>query len=224
MRFPLVLALAETATILVGAPLLTLAAFSRPARRACVRARLASGERPVAIVWRRLCGALPRAAGFVALATLVLGGAAVLAARGPAPGAVIAAQLMLLAVAFGLASLGLVCSALFADVHDAAAVAYATLAVVLSAMLVAGPYIARAPDAAHAIRAVLVVNPLVGVASILEFDAMRGELLYRISPIGQRRFEYPAWYTIAALYLAAAVVCAGGAIGAVAGLTRRPFK
>ena len=213
------IALIEVALIILAGPLLTVAAFSRPDRRALVGTRLACGESPLSIVWRLARTALGRAAIVVGLASLALLLTALMP-RGPTVATVVTTQVALLAVAAGLLGLGLCCSSLWPDVHDAVGVAYVVIALVMGSLLLAGPYIARTPDATAVIQAVLVVNPVVAVASAFDFDVLRSETLYGLSPIGQRRFDYPAWYALAGVYLAAAVVLLAGAIERVAGLRR----
>jgi hypothetical protein len=64
-----------------------------------------------------------------------------------------------------------------------------------------GPAIESTTHASALIPGSLLINPFVGMASALRFDIFRVEPFYQISPIGQRRFNYPSWYSVASLYL-----------------------
>jgi hypothetical protein len=50
----------------------------------------------------------------------------------------------------------------------------------------------------------LTINPLVGVASVFQFDIFRTEELYRISPLARRQFAYPSAGVTAMLHVFAA--------------------
>ena len=118
-----------------------------------------------------------------------------------------AARVLLLATAaaaFGLAQLA---GALCRDVFDAAGLVYGGLLVASGGVVFAAPLLARVPEAGSLIPPLLLVNPFVATASATAFDLLRTDVLYRATPIGQRLFDYPAWYTAAAAYTAAAGAC-----------------
>ena len=116
------------------------------------------------------------------------------------------------AAALALGSLGVLCGTVFRDVLDAAAVAVILSIVVSAGLLVAGPAVADAPQ--PVIDAGLAASPLVATASAAGVDIIRGEVLYRLSPIAHRRFEYPAWHVATVAYLIAAGLFALGAFSA----------
>jgi hypothetical protein len=199
----------ETAAILLVVPFVTVPLLSGPGRVRAAAA-VAAGAMSRRVVLAGLRAATARAAAIVLIGALALAGLS-LAGRGPALPALAALQVMLVFVALGVIALALFFSAIFADPLDAAACTYAVVALLAGAFLLAGPFIARSPDASGIIKTVLIVNPLAGVASALDADPLRGEVLYQLSPIGQRRFEYPAPWMVGSAYAAAAIAFAAGA-------------
>jgi hypothetical protein len=97
-----------------------------------------------------------------------------------------------------LAALGSCYRAAFADVLDAAICGVATSAVLGFGVFLIGPTAIDLPG--PLLSVMLITNPLVAVASATSVDLFRGELLYQLSPIAHRQFQYPAWYWAAALY------------------------
>lgn len=114
----------------------------------------------------------------------------------------------LAASALALGALGVFCASMFRDVLDAAAVALIVAVVAALGLLVAGPAVANVPE--PAIDTGLVASPVVAIAASAGIDIIRGEVLYRLSPIAHRRFEYPAWHLASLWYLFAAGVFASG--------------
>ena len=87
---------------------------------------------------------------------------------------------------------------------DAAACALLVSGTIGGGVLVAGPLVADAPAAL--VDAALLASPIVATASAADIDVLRGDLLYRFSPIAHRQFVYPAWPTACLIYLAVAAV------------------
>jgi len=96
--------------------------------------------------------------------------------------------------------LGLFCSRMLRDIHMAAALLLLVLGLLLAGPLLLGPLLSHVPDAGIIIQPTLVTNPFVGMASALDWDVFRTELLYRWSPIAQRRFTYPSWGLVGLVY------------------------
>jgi hypothetical protein len=57
------------------------------------------------------------------------------------------------------------------------------------------------------VNAALLASPVVAAASAADIDLLRGDPLYRFSPIAHSQFDYPAWPAACATYAAIAVVC-----------------
>lgn len=108
-------------------------------------------------------------------------------------------QLELACMAAVFVALGLLCSTQLRSASSAAAVAYLMVLIMLAAPLAIGPAVARRPGAEGVINVALVTSPITSLAAALEFDLMRSEIVYRLSPIGQRRFRYPTSSTVLAL-------------------------
>ena len=106
-------------------------------------------------------------------------------------GSLALSQLTLLAAAVALAAVGRMWRAIFADVLDAAALTLASVLALTLGVLAAGPLSSDLPT--PALNFLLGVNPLIAVMSAAGVDILRSELLYRLSPIAHRQFEYPAW-------------------------------
>ncbi|HUK37131.1 MAG TPA: hypothetical protein VLV86_24615 [Vicinamibacterales bacterium] len=71
-------------------------------------------------------------------------------------------------------------------------------------VLVSGPLVADAP--AGLVNAALAASPIVATASAANIDVLRGDLLYRFSPIAHRAFDYPSWTTACLIYAALAAI------------------
>jgi hypothetical protein len=114
----------------------------------------------------------------------------------------------LAAVALAVASIGALCSRVFADVLDAAAASGVIALTFTFALLLAGEIVARIP--AVLLDAGLTASPLVAVASAANIDVLRDDTWYRLSPIAHRVFNYPVWYQAAGSYAIASLACIGG--------------
>jgi hypothetical protein len=116
----------------------------------------------------------------------------------PAP-AIVAAALALMPFAVCALALGSYCSLACRDLFSAMGLALLITVVVCTGPLWLGPVIDATPDASLLIQSSLAVNPFAGLASALEFDLFRSEPFYQICPIGQRKFDYPSWWTVASV-------------------------
>ncbi|MBN2243766.1 MAG: hypothetical protein JW793_13860, partial [Acidobacteria bacterium] len=126
---------------------------------------------------------------------------------GGVPAAVILrATLMTAIVGIFALCLGFLCSAFFRNAYSAAGCALIVIALVCFQPVWFGPVIHATPNASRLIQPSLSINPLVGLASALEFDIFRTSPLYQICPIGQRKFEYPAYASVGLLYLFVSLV------------------
>ncbi len=70
--------------------------------------------------------------------------------------------------------------------------------------LLIGPALDTVPTGA--INAVLAASPVVMTAAAANIDLFHTDLLYRLSPIGHGRYDYPAWYASTAWFTAFALV------------------
>lgn len=113
---------------------------------------------------------------------------------------------VLAAIAAAAAGLARLARRLTRDVHDAAAAVYLVLLAASGGVVFAAPLLARITGAGL-IAGLLLANPLVGMASATGFDLMRTDLLYQITPIGQRFFDYPSWQAAATVYTGVAALC-----------------
>lgn len=109
---------------------------------------------------------------------------------------IVRTSLVVMAVAVCALLLGLYCSIICGDVFSAAGVALLIVVLVCTEPIWIGPAIASTSNASFLIQSSLLINPVVGLASALDFDILRTEPLYQICPIAQRRSHYPAWYTV----------------------------
>lgn len=138
--------------------------------------------------------------GFIAT-SLALSIAAAVAARGPIS-AIFAAHATLATGALAFVALGAASARIFRDELDAAGGALVAALVVTAGLLAAGPSAADLPT--PALNAALAASPLVATASAAGIDLLRTEALYQLSPLGQRRFDYPSWPLAAGSYVVAA--------------------
>lgn len=171
------LLLVESLVVVIAAPIVGVAATSRRQRLAAAAALL--------------CGA---AAWVVSAAALDFG----------APVANLQAQVTLAAAALALGSAGAFCASLFRHPLDAAACGVAAALVAGFAAIAAGPLAGDLP--LPVLNLALTASPVVAAASAASIDMFRGELLYHLSPIAHRSFDYPAWHASAGLYAACAAL------------------
>jgi hypothetical protein len=118
------------------------------------------------------------------------------------------------AAVIGCAALGAAARACFPNELDAAACSLLTVMAAGFGVFVIGPAAIDLPAAA--LNLALVASPVVAVASAADIDLFRGDLLYHLSPIAHRQFDYPQWYSAAGLYFVVAA-----AAGYVTNLTER---
>jgi hypothetical protein len=104
-----------------------------------------------------------------------------------------------------MSSLGAAAAAWLDHPLDAAACAVVLCLAAGIGLFAAGPLLEGAPLAV--VNAALLASPVVAGVSSADIDLLRGEPLYRFSPIGHSQFEYPAWPTACAIYAAIAVLC-----------------
>lgn len=124
----------------------------------------------------------------------------------------VAARLLLLATAAAAFSAARLSRALCRDVYDAAGLVYGALLLAAGGVVFAAPLLVRVPESGAVIPALLLANPFVTTASATSFDVLRTEALYRATPIGQRLFEYPAWYVATGVYAAVAAICSTASV------------
>lgn len=88
------------------------------------------------------------------------------------------------------------------------------LVVWLGFSLVAGPYVTSLANSPVALSVLLAFDPLVLVTRTLGADYLRGELIYRLSPIGTYRFAYPnPWAAVGMQLALAGLALAAGPSG-----------
>jgi len=207
-----VMALVETALVVCLSPL-----FSLQATLATV---LLSPARSATTVLGKLLLPGAFAAGIVvasALAVISLN----LAFGGVLVVEIVQTHSLLLAYTLGLLALGCFCSAVCRTTLAAAGVTYLVVSCLVGMVIIVGPLISRLSQVDVFIHAVLVVNPFIGISSALGFDIMRTTWVYMLSPIGQRQFIYPAWYTVGVCYVLSACLLCGAAIWRVSSLRQR---
>jgi hypothetical protein len=186
--------LLEAALLVIAAPLGAVALIARSAavgsKGSGLLARLRAVTSPV-----------------VAAATSLTVVSAVLLGRGATgeTGTLLISHATLWAAALGLAGIGALAAAMFADALDAAASAVGIAVLAAAAVFVSGPLLDGAP--ASVVRAALLASPVAGAASAADIDIFRTDPLYRLSPLAHMRFDYPSWSAAAAAYLAVATAC-----------------
>jgi hypothetical protein len=116
----------------------------------------------------------------------------------------LAAHATLAAACLALASFGVACRRFFTDPLDRIAVAGLIGLSAAFGLFAFGALTTTWPTSL--LNVLLVLNPVVAVASASGVDIFHGALLYQISPIAHREFSYPAWPLAAAVY-----ACAAGA-------------
>jgi len=123
-------------------------------------------------------------------------------------GAVVyATRLLLASIAAMTVGAARLAAAVWRDVYDAAGAVLTAVAAVTGAVVFAAPALTRLGDADTLIAGLLAANPLVAMAGAAGFDLLRTDLLYRITPVAQRFFEYPSWGFTALLYSIIALIC-----------------
>jgi hypothetical protein len=142
---------------------------------------------------------------FPLLLTVILGlvpGISALAVRGLFGGVpaleVVQASAFVASIAIGAAAIGSYCSVHCGNMFSSAGLALLVILLVITEPIWLGPAIG---SASFLIQPSLLINPFVGLASAMDFDLFRTEPLYQICPVGQRRFDYPAWWAVSAVYL-----------------------
>jgi hypothetical protein len=148
----------------------------------------------VALATRRFRGAVLAAAMFV-LALLISAGwtMALWNWSTAAMGGVLVSHATLAVIGLALAALGGWFGSTLRDPLDAAAFSSGTALVAALGLFAAGPLAADLPT--PIVNAALSASPIVSVASAADVDLLRTDLLYRISPLAHRQFEYPTWYS-----------------------------
>ena len=164
------------------------------------------------------CNAIVRAlfragsVGFVFVGTSIVGlGLSGVLLGGLAFTSVLASQGVLAGFVLVVASCAVLMSHWHANVVDAAGVVYALVLACVAGLILLGP-VDSAIGSEGLVQSALVANPFVGVASALEFDLMRSEWLYRISPLARRGFRYPSPYAAAGVYAIATALFFFGAV------------
>jgi len=117
-----------------------------------------------------------------------------------------ASHASLFSAALLLAALGAWAASRWRDPLDAAAISIGAILIVTIGPLLAGPLTAAA--SARVVNALLAINPLVSTAAGADIDVLRMDVLYQLSPIAHRQFDYPSWPISAGLFLA----CAGAVL------------
>jgi hypothetical protein len=151
-------------------------------------------------------GRIARACGTIAVA-FVLGAVVSCVALQPAAHltALLPPYSTLLLAALAMCSIGAAAAAWLDHPLDAAAFGLAVSLALGLGLFAAGPLLDGAPLAL--VNAALLASPVVAVASAADIDLLRGDPLYRFSPIAHSQFDYPAWPAACATYAAIAVVC-----------------
>jgi hypothetical protein len=114
---------------------------------------------------------------------------------------IIRASLVISTIAVFALSVGFYCSTVCRNAFTAAGFALLILALVCTEPIWFGPVINSIPDQSIPIQSSLLMNPFIGVASALNFDILRTDPFYHICPIGQLRFHYPSWWSVASFNL-----------------------
>ena len=190
--------LVNAAIVVIGAPLCGVAVASQRAGEA-LRRRIQSLPM-VALALSALVAVYVSASAAVTLAGFGL--------SSPAPRLVAASHLTLFAGALALAALGAWAARAFRDPLDAAAFSAGLAIMVSFGVLLAGPLV---QEWSHGlVNAALLASPVVATASAANIDIARTDLVYQLSPLSGRRFDYPLWHVAFGLYAATAALCFGG--------------
>jgi hypothetical protein len=138
-------------------------------------------------------------------------------------GEVLEASLLLLFAGLGFATLGTLLSILAKSPLAAAGLAALLSLLAICSPVVLTPALADGGGTTSLIEASLLVSPVVGLATASGLDPMRSELLYRASPIGQRRFAYPSTSAASMFFAAAAIILSLTSVG-ISVLRKRAFQ
>ncbi len=190
--------LLETAIATVVAPIATVAVLSSVPNRSMLRLRAlrrALGDATLFILTSALC------------AVALLGSRDALAM-------IVTSHLTMWTATLMLIALGAVASVVFRQPLDAAAAAIVVSVLMSTALLILGSLLESAPGGF--VTAGLFASPLLTVAGTGHVDIVRGELLYRFSPLAHIGFEYPTWRAASTCY---ALLAGAGLVAA----TRRPL-
>jgi len=114
-------------------------------------------------------------------------------------------HLTLMVAAFAMSSIGAAARSCFDHPLDAAACALLVCLATGVGLLVAGPLVEGAPTAL--VNGALLASPVVATASAADIDLLRGEPLYRYSPIAHSQFAYPAWPMACAAFVVVTALC-----------------
>ncbi|MBN2321812.1 MAG: hypothetical protein JXR49_22225 [Acidobacteria bacterium] len=123
----------------------------------------------------------------------------------PAAG-ILRASLIMIIIGIFVLCLGFLCSIYCKNAYSAAGCALLVIVLICLEPLWFGPVIYATPNASYLIQPSLLINPFVGLASAIDFDLFRTSPLYQICPIGQRKFEYPAYTSVGLFYLLVSLV------------------
>lgn len=213
----------QAALLVVLAPALAITAFGRERRQATLDLLFLSHWRSAAIVAAKTVVPLLRSVALVVASGLVLWPAALAVGGGGAVARLAAAQAQLVGLAAALVAVGLLCSILLRSRSSAAAVAYLLVLTAAAGPVLIGPWIERLPDAEGLINQTLLASPITALAATLDLDVMRTERVYRLSPVGQRRFRYPAPGAVLLFYALVVSLCFAAAACSFA-RQRRGFR
>jgi hypothetical protein len=180
--------LAESMAVVIAGPILGVFAATRAAR-------LASS--PKNIAQRLAVGA--------AIFALAAAAASLVVARSGDAGALVASHVTLAIAALTVSSMGAAAGLYFDHPLDATACALAVSLTAGCGVLVTGPLVDAAPLAI--VNSALLASPIVATASAADIDVLRGDLLYRFSPIAHSQFAYPAWQLACGTYAVVAAAC-----------------
>jgi hypothetical protein len=168
----------------------------------------------VALATRRFRGGMAAAALFALL--LAASAAWTLTSWGRSPDAlraVLLSHATLAVTGLALAALGGWFGSTFRDPLDAAALSAGAALVAALGLFAAGPLVADLPTGI--VNAALSASPIVATASAADVDLLRTDLLYRVSPLAHRRFEYPRWYSPLVWYGMLLLVSIAGIVGSL---------
>ncbi len=173
----------------------------KPAPRVMIALNALTAEAGLVTILAPLAGVLRRpwraaTAAFVCSSMVTL----VLIAMPPAElvARFLTGHLVLLATAIAGAGLGACARACFELELDAAAASlFIAVALTLGGLLI-GPVLGTVPT--PVVNAVLAANPVVATAAAADIDLLRTDVLYRLSPIAHRQFDYPSWQATTVAY------------------------